>query len=196
MQPIRRYSGLLDAAIIFSDILVVPQAMGMEVEMLPAKGPHFPDPLVTPKDIATKLKKKVDVEKELGYVYEAIALTRTKLDGEVPLIGFCGAPWTLMAYMVEGGGSKTFEKAKTWLFKYPEESKQLLQRIADVCTDFLVGPGMPYSEVLGKVSEAWKALTDEQRRVYQDKTTENMVTWNQQKKDHEAAMAQTTPLDQ
>ena len=153
IQPIRRYSGLLDAAIIFSDILVIPQAMGMQVEMLPAKGPHFPDPLVTPKDV-DKLRKKVDVEKELGYVLDAIRLTRTKLDGEVPLIGFCGAPWTLMAYMVEGGGSKTFEKAKTWLFKYPEESKELLQRIADVCTDFLVAQVKAGAQLV-QVFDSW-----------------------------------------
>ncbi|TBU32161.1 uroporphyrinogen decarboxylase [Dichomitus squalens] len=136
LQPIRRYSGLLDAAIIFSDILVVPQAMGMEVLMNP--GPHFPDPLVTPADIE-KLTKEVDVDKELGYVYEAITHTRKALNGEVPLIGFSGAPWTLFSYMIEGGGSKTFQKCKSWLFKYPEESKALLDRIADVCVDFLVG---------------------------------------------------------
>lgn len=136
IQPIRRYSGLLDAAIIFSDILVIPQAMGMEVEMKP--GPYFPDPLNTPADIA-KLTKDVDVNKELGYVFEAITMTRNALKGEVPLIGFCGAPWTLFAYMVEGGGSKTFQKAKTWLFQYPQESEKLLMRIADVCVDFLVG---------------------------------------------------------
>ena len=136
LQPIRRYSGLLDAAIIFSDILVVPQAMGMEVIMDP--GPHFPNPLITPAD-AEKLPKVVDVDKELGYVYEAITQTRHALDGEVPLIGFCGAPWTLFSYMIEGGGSKTFQKCKAWLFKYPEESKALLNRIADVCVDFLVG---------------------------------------------------------
>ena len=135
VQPIRRYSGLIDAAIIFSDILVIPQALGMEVQMNP--GPHFPDPLVTPDDVA-KLNAVVDVHKELGYVFKAITQTRQALAGEVPLIGFCGAPWTLFAYMIEGGGSKTFQKAKTWLFKYPEESKALLNRIADVCVDFLV----------------------------------------------------------
>lgn len=100
--------------------------------------PYFPDPLNTPEDIE-KLSKSVDVDKELGYVYEAITTTRHALKGEVPLIGFCGAPWTLFAYMVEGGGSKTFQKAKTWLFKYPEESKALLMRIGDICADFLVG---------------------------------------------------------
>ena len=136
MQPIRRYSGLLDAAIIFSDILVVPQAMGMEVIMQP--GPFFPDPLNTPDDI-NKLHDHVDVYKELGYVFDAITMTRKELKGEIPLIGFCGAPWTLFAYMIEGGGSKTFQKAKSWLFKYPQESKALLMRIADVCVEYLVG---------------------------------------------------------
>lgn len=110
--------------------------MGMEVLMTP--GPSFPEPLETPADIS-KLNKVVDVDKELGYVFKAITQTRMALAGEVPLIGFCGAPWTLFAYMIEGGGSKTFQKVKTWIFKYPEESKALLMRIADVCVDFLVG---------------------------------------------------------
>lgn len=136
LQPVQRYPGLLDSAIIFSDILVVPQAMGMEVLMTP--GPYFPDPLNTPEDIR-KLSAVVDVNTELKYVFDAITQTRKELNGEVPLIGFCGAPWTLFAYMVEGGGSKTFQKVKTWIFKYPEESKALLLRIADVCVDFLVG---------------------------------------------------------
>lgn len=136
LQPIRRYSGLVDAAIIFSDILVIPQAMGMEVLMNP--GPHFPEPLETPADVS-KLSKTVDVDKELGYVFEAITMTRKGLNGQVPLIGFSGAPWTLFAYMIEGGGSKTLQKSKTWLFKYPEESKALIMRIADVCVDYLVG---------------------------------------------------------
>ncbi|CAI2163463.1 4061_t:CDS:2 [Funneliformis geosporum] len=121
LQPINRYDGLLDAAIIFSDILVVPQALGLIVEMVPNKGPHFPSPLETPADIDAKLNKKVDVYKELGYVFDAITMTRLELKGRVPLIGFIGAPWTLMAYMIEGGGSNNLSKAKTWLFKYPEE---------------------------------------------------------------------------
>lgn len=153
LQPIKRFSGLLDAAIIFSDILVVPQAMGLTVEMLPAKGPCFPAPLEQPKDVS-RLKKRIDVDKELGYVFEAITLTRKELQGEVPLIGFCGAPWTLMAYMIEGGGSKTFEKAKRWLFDYPQESKELLQRIADVCVDFLVGQVKAGAQML-QVFDSW-----------------------------------------
>ena len=151
MQPIRRYSGLLDASIIFSDILVVPQAMGMEVLMNP--GPSFTDPLNTPEDIK-KLNEVVDVQKELGYVFEAITQTRHALNGEVPLIGFCGAPWTLFAYMIEGGGSKTLQKAKTWLYQYPEESKALLIRIADVCVDFLVGQVKAGAQLL-QVFDSW-----------------------------------------
>lgn len=135
LQPIRRFKGLLDAAIIFSDILVIPQALGMEVLMNPA--PSFPDPLTTPEDIQ-KLRKNVDVKKELGYVFDAITLTRKGLEGEVPLIGFTGAPWTLFMYMVEGGGSKTMQKSKGWLFKWPKESKEVLDLITDVVIDYLV----------------------------------------------------------
>lgn len=138
LQPIRRYAGLVDAAIIFSDILVVPQALGMTVTMLPGQGPALPEPLLDPSHL-DRLPEKVDVYKELGYVFDAITLTRQKLDGQVPLIGFSGAPWTLMAYMIEGGGSKTWQKSKTWLFRYPEESQKLLRRISDVCIDYLVG---------------------------------------------------------
>ncbi|KAJ7113895.1 Uroporphyrinogen decarboxylase [Mycena epipterygia] len=152
LQPIRRFSGLIDAAIIFSDILVIPQAMGMEVLMNPA--PFFPEPLDTPADIS-KLKVVVDIDQELGYVFKAITQTRMALAGEVPLIGFCGAPWTMFLYMVEGsGGSKTFQKVKTWLFKYPEESRALLMRIADVCVDFLVAQVKAGAQFL-QVFDTW-----------------------------------------
>lgn len=147
IQPIDRYVGLLDAAIIFSDILVVPQAMGMTVEMLEQKGPHFPDPLNVPEDMA-KLHQVVDVQSELAYVFDAITLTRMQLGGRVPLFGFAGAPWTLMAYMIEGGGSKTFSKAKTWLVRYPQASHDLLQRITDVVVDFLIGQVKAGAQVL------------------------------------------------
>ncbi|KAL5121326.1 Uroporphyrinogen decarboxylase in heme biosynthesis [Pleosporales sp. CAS-2024a] len=139
LQPIERYAGLIDAAIIFSDILVIPQAMGMEVIMVDKKGPHFPDPLQTPEDkqYTEVLERKVDVAESLDYVYKAITMTRHKLAGRVPLIGFCGAPWTLLCYMVEGGGSKMFIQTKTWIYKYPEESKALLQKIAELCVEYL-----------------------------------------------------------
>ncbi|KAI1333352.1 uroporphyrinogen decarboxylase [Xylariaceae sp. FL0255] len=139
LQPIDRYDGLLDASIIFSDILVVPQAMGMVVEMVDKKGPHFPDPLKSPDDgqYEKVLNKNVHVADELDYVYKAITLTRKKLNGRVPLIGFCGAPWTLFCYMVEGGGTKLFVESKKWIYKYPDESRAMLQKIAEVCVEYL-----------------------------------------------------------
>lgn len=139
LQPVERYAGLLDAAIIFSDILVVPQAMGMDVEMVDKKGPHFPNPLQSPADpqYKTVMERPVKVADELDYVYRAINLTRRKLAGRVPLIGFCGAPWTLFCYMVEGGGTKLFAQSRTWMYRYPEETKKLLLKISDICVDHL-----------------------------------------------------------
>ena len=134
LQPIRRFP--LDAAIIFSDILVIPQALGMKVEMKPGVGPVFDKPLVVPEDMEKLVMP--DVKVALKYVYDAITLTRHKLEGKVPLIGFTGAPWTLMAYMIEGGGSKTQSKAKKWLYQHPEASKKLLSMVAEVCVDYLV----------------------------------------------------------
>jgi uroporphyrinogen decarboxylase len=139
LQPIERFAGLVDAAIIFSDILVIPQALGMTVEMVDKKGPHFPEPLKSPEDgqYQNVLQKKVDVAVELDYVYKAITMTRHKLKGRVPLFGFCGAPWTLLCYMVEGGGSKLFIQTKTWIYKYPQASKDMLQKISEVCVEYL-----------------------------------------------------------
>ncbi|RMZ87529.1 hypothetical protein DV736_g5248, partial [Chaetothyriales sp. CBS 134916] len=139
LQPVERYEGLIDAAIIFSDILVIPQALGMDVQMVDKVGPRFPQPLRSPKDAqyGELLQREVDVGRELDYVYKAITLTRQKLAGRVPLYGFCGAPWTLLCYMVEGGGTKLFKEAKTWVYKYPKESKSLLQKLAKVCVEHL-----------------------------------------------------------
>ncbi|ORZ01510.1 uroporphyrinogen decarboxylase [Syncephalastrum racemosum] len=153
LQPIDRYGSLLDGSIIFSDILVIPQAMGLEVEMVEGRGPVFNAPLETPADMS-RLKQNINVAQELGYVYEAITLTRTKLDGRVPLFGFIGAPWTLMAYMIEGGGSKTLAKAKSWLWKYPEESHELLNRITDLAIEFLVGQVEAGAQLL-QVFDSW-----------------------------------------
>ncbi|KAI4810212.1 hypothetical protein CesoFtcFv8_014795 [Champsocephalus esox] len=136
LQPLRRFP--FDAAIIFSDILVIPQALGMDVQMVPGKGPTFPDPLKEPEDLQ-RLQPKVDVEKELGYVFKAITLTRHKIDGKVPLIGFTGAPWTLMSYMIEGGGSNTHSKAKRWLYRHPQASHMLLKMLTDVIVEYLLG---------------------------------------------------------
>ncbi|KAG0656750.1 Uroporphyrinogen decarboxylase in heme biosynthesis [Rhodotorula mucilaginosa] len=140
LQPIRRYEGLLDASIIFSDILVVPQAMGMQVEMLPGSGPHFPEPLQSPEDAQRRiLDRETDVYAELKYVYAAITKTRHGLEGKVPLIGFCAGPWTLFGYMVEGGGSRTWEKAKAWCYKHEDSAHAILRRIAEISAEYLVG---------------------------------------------------------
>uniref|UniRef100_A0A1B6CFN1 Uroporphyrinogen decarboxylase n=2 Tax=Clastoptera arizonana TaxID=38151 RepID=A0A1B6CFN1_9HEMI len=135
LQPIDRFD--LDAAIIFSDILVIPQALGMIVEMKAGVGPVLPQPLSSPDDLQI-LQYPVDVKASLGYVSEAITLTRMKLNGRVPLIGFSGAPFTLMGYMIEGGGTKTMSKAKFWLYAYQESSRKLLSVLTDVIVDYLV----------------------------------------------------------
>ncbi|XP_055321027.1 uroporphyrinogen decarboxylase-like isoform X2 [Sitodiplosis mosellana] len=132
MQPLRRFD--LDASIIFSDILVIPQALGMNVEMVPGKGPVFTEPLVTPSD-TVKLNATGAVDR-LKYVGDAITMMRHKLEGNVPLIGFSGAPWTLMGYMIEGGGSKTMSKAKGWLTKHNEVCHKLLSLLTDVIVDY------------------------------------------------------------
>ncbi len=158
LQPIDRYDGLLDAAIIFSDILVIPQAMGMTVEMLDGKGPHFPKPLKSPADKQYEelLSRHVDVEQELDYVYKAITMTRHKLKGRVPLFGFCGAPWTLLCYMVEGGGSKMFVQSKTWVYRFPEESKKMLQKIALLCVQYLALQVKAGAQII-QVFDSWAA---------------------------------------
>lgn len=163
MQPIQRYGPLLDAAIIFSDILVsnnpfislkvIPQALGMIIEMKDVGGPYFPAPLLTPADIAL-LKTPADALPQLQYVYEALTLTRRTLEGSIPLIGFCGSPWTLMAYMTEGHGTKMFSKCKSWLFNYPEESHFLLQTITDVCVGFLIGQVKAGAQLL-QIFDSW-----------------------------------------
>eukprot|EP00127_Corallochytrium_limacisporum_P003629 Clim_evm17s151 gene=Clim_evmTU17s151 len=135
LQPLERFD--LDAAIIFSDILVVPQAVGMHCEMVEGKGPVFPRPLKHPEDMKD-LNFDVDVKKELKYVYDAITLTRQRLEGKCPLIGFAGGPWTLMAYMVEGGGSKLFADSKTWLYAHPEASHRLLDMLTTIIIKYLV----------------------------------------------------------
>ncbi|XP_058118188.1 uroporphyrinogen decarboxylase isoform X1 [Anopheles ziemanni] len=134
MQPLRRFD--LDASIIFSDILVIPQALGITVEMKPGVGPVLPEPLVGPADLE-RLNQTGSIER-LKYVGEAITMMRHMLDGKVPLFGFTGAPWTLMGYMIEGGGSKTMSKAKAWLADHPEASQKLLDILTDQVVDYLV----------------------------------------------------------
>ncbi|KAK9452230.1 Uroporphyrinogen decarboxylase [Limtongia smithiae] len=154
IQPVDHFDGYLDAAIIFSDILVIPQAMGMAVEILDKVGPFFPDPLREPEDLKTKLTPNPDVLKELAWAFNSITETRKKLNGRVPLLGFCGGPWTLMVYMIEGGGTKLFRYAKTWLYLYPEAAHELLSRITDVAIEFLAQQVVAGAQML-QVFESW-----------------------------------------
>lgn len=135
LQPLRRYEHL-DASIIFSDILVIPQALGMTVEMHPGVGPVFPNPLQDPEEIDNLVKE--GAVSRLSYVGNAITLTRHKIEGKVPLIGFTGAPFTLMGYMIEGGGSKTMAKTKGWLENNTKDVHKLLRLLSDVIIDYLV----------------------------------------------------------
>lgn len=153
IQPINHYEGLIDAAIIFNDILVIPQAMGMEVNMVEKVGPQFADPLRSPKDL-DKLDFHCNVAEKLSWSFDAITLTRKKLQGRVPLFGFCGGPWTLMSYMIEGGGSKTFRFVKQWIFSWPKESKKLLQAITDVAVEYLPLQVKAGAQIL-QVFESW-----------------------------------------
>lgn len=125
----------VDAAILFSDILVIPQAMGVEVQMVAGKGPYIPKPIRRPEDVAAL--QMPDVADALHYVFEAIKETNKGLAGRTPLIGFAGSPWTILCYMVEGMGSKNFSIAKKFCYEYPEAAHDLLQKITKVTTAYL-----------------------------------------------------------
>lgn len=126
-----------DAAILFSDILVVPQAMNIEVEMRPGIGPWLPNPIRDRKTLDQVIVP--NVYEELGYVYEAIKMTKKELNDEVPLIGFAGSPWTIFCYCVQGQGSKNFDKAKEFCFTEPQMAHELLQKITDTTIAYLKG---------------------------------------------------------
>lgn len=133
LQPLQRFD--LDAAIIFSDILTIPDAMGLGLYFEQGEGPKFKQPITNQNDI--KQLVIPDPEIELKYVMDAIRLTRKELHGKVPLIGFSGSPWTLATYMIEGGSSKTFTKIKKMLYSDPKSLHLLLDKLADSVTLYL-----------------------------------------------------------
>ncbi|MDH5408154.1 MAG: uroporphyrinogen decarboxylase [Gammaproteobacteria bacterium] len=133
MQPLRRYD--LDAAILFSDILTIPDAMGLGLYFEQGEGPKFEKPITRPADVDALFVP--DIEEELGYVMAAVSIIRRELDGKVPLIGFSGSPWTLATYMVEGGGTKDFAKVKGMMFDRPDLMHKLLDKLADTVTVYL-----------------------------------------------------------
>ena len=133
VQPVELVG--VDAAILFSDILVVPEAMGMELTFGAGEGPRFPQPVRSRADV--ERLPAPDPEEKLGYVMEAVRLIRRELAGRVPLIGFSGSPWTLATYMVEGGGSKNYAKVKGMMFNEPETMHLLLDKLADAVAAYL-----------------------------------------------------------
>src|SRR5580765_5061381 len=162
LQPVEQVG--VDAAIIFSDILVIPQAMGMEVLMEEGKGPSLPKIIKTQKDIDKLITK--GAENNLKYVYDALSLTKSELNGRVPLIGFAGAPWTILCYMVEGKGSKTWDKAKQFAYTQPALAHLLLQKITDITSDYLVEQVKAGADVL-QVFDSWSgSLSPEDFKVF------------------------------
>lgn len=153
IQPVEQIG--VDAAIIFSDILVVPQAMGMEVQLVESKGPLLPEPIRSTGDLGRLLVP--DVDEELGYVFDAIRLTKSYLAGAVPLIGFAGAPWTLLCYMVQGQGSKTFDGAKAFCYTQPDAAHRLLQMITDTTISYLKGQVRAGADLV-QIFDSWGGL--------------------------------------
>jgi uroporphyrinogen decarboxylase len=133
MQPLRRYA--LDAAILFSDILTVPDAMGLGLYFIAGEGPKFKNPVQTAD--AIRGLRVPDVEKELGYVFDAVRTIRRELDGKVPLIGFAGSPFTCGTYMVEGGSSREFPIIKGLAKEAPEVLDELMDKVAETTTEYL-----------------------------------------------------------
>ncbi len=125
----------VDAAIIFSDILVIPESMGMNLELIESRGPVFHNPIRNEDDF--KKLNEIDPLKDLKYVLDAVSLTKKELNGRVPLIGFAGSPWTLLTYMVEGKGSKNFAEVKKLIYNNPELAHKLLDKISNAVADYL-----------------------------------------------------------
>jgi len=144
----------VDAAIIFSDILVIPEAMGLNYEMEETKGPVFPKRIESAKDLSLL---HVAEANELQYVLDAIRLTKRELNGRVPLIGFAGAPWTIFSYMVEGRGSKTFSAAKKVLYTQPETAHKLLSMITQSTIHYLKGQIAAGADIV-QIFDSWAGV--------------------------------------
>ncbi|HET6768343.1 MAG TPA: uroporphyrinogen decarboxylase [Chitinophagaceae bacterium] len=153
LQPIDQIG--VDAAIIFSDILVIPQAMGLEVLMEEGRGPLLPKVIKTQKDIDGLITN--GGEENLQYVYDALTLTKNELNGRAPLIGFAGAPWTILCYMIEGNGSKTWAKAKQFANTQPELAHELLQKITNVTITYLKAQVKAGADAI-QVFDSWSGI--------------------------------------
>jgi len=144
----------VDAAIIFSDILVIPEAMGLPYEMIESRGPNFPKTVKNLKDVESLSVAKAS---DLQYVMDAITITKDKLNNRVPLIGFAGAPFTILAYMIEGSGSKTFSKAKAMLYSEPELCHALLEKITASTINYLKGQIAAGADIV-QIFDSWAGI--------------------------------------
>lgn len=133
LQPLRRYP--MDAAILFSDILTIPDAMGLGLYFSEGEGPRFRKSVRSEADV--EALPVLDIQRDLTYVTDAVSLIRRELNGSVPLIGFSGSPWTLATYMIEGSGSKDFRQAKAFMFNHPQAMHALLDKLATAVTQYL-----------------------------------------------------------
>lgn len=145
----------VDAAIIFSDILVIPAAIGLDYEMLKGEGPYFPETVRTMDDL--KRLHPVAEESNLDHTYQALKLVKKELDGRVPLIGFAGAPWTIFCYMTEGSGSKTFSVPRSLIYRDPVFAKALLDRITDATITYLKGQIAAGADIV-QIFDSWAGV--------------------------------------
>ncbi len=150
LQPLRRFA--LDAAILFSDILTVPDAMGLGLYFEEGEGPKFKKTVRTEADVAAL--PKIDVNDSLGYVMNAVRAIRSALGGSVPLIGFSGSPWTLATYMIEGGSSREFRHSKEMLYRSPEIMHALLDKLTVAVTDYLNAQILAGAQVV-QIFDSW-----------------------------------------
>jgi uroporphyrinogen decarboxylase len=153
LQPLKRFA--LDGAIVFSDILTIPDVMGLGLHFVEGEGPKFEDPIDTDSEIVNL--PRPDVNESLRYVMDAISLVRRELNGKVPVIGFSGSPWTLAAYMVEGGSSRDFTTAKAMIYNEPRLLHMLLDKLADTVTDYLNAQVEAGAQVL-QIFDTWGGI--------------------------------------
>jgi len=153
MQPLRRYG--LDAAILFSDILTIPDAMGLGLEFVAGEGPVFKRPLREASEI--ERLGVPDPEQDLGYVIDAVRTIRAELGSRLPLIGFAGSPWTLACYMLQGAGSREFARARAWIYRAPEALERLLETLAEAVAEYLHAQAAAGADAL-MVFDTWGGL--------------------------------------
>ncbi len=161
LQPLRRFD--LDAAILFSDILTIPDALGLGLYFAEGEGPKFHKPLQREEDVDAL--PTLDVGADLGYVMDAVSTIRRELNNTVPLIGFSGSPWTLATYMIEGGSSRDFRKSKYWLYEMPEVMHRLLDKLSDAIIAYLNGQIAAGAQVV-QIFDTWGGALSQ--RAYEE----------------------------